>query len=311
LPTSYPAANDSFSEPSSPTSTPLSSSGDGTRNHWQHHRDLGDAVEALEANAALGNHNHDGTGDRPTAKLLQANTHQSPDTDSALTALHHTLGTGTNQAISLPLAKTNLDSRYVRKDASVDETVTGKKTLDTPVIANFTSANHNHLNASQGGYIVNSVRREERSIGLTGISPASNVMYSFSRPISVPINHRLGGLVTVDFGQKADQLQEVAFEVLLGPASATAYDSSTFYSNYYSSAVNRWPGARYLSSDSTGWYWPTEAIRMVMPIPFIFTELPTVRTNYAVFVRMNIGSGAGHPQWTGMKMEAQYEIDIV
>jgi hypothetical protein len=38
----------------------------------------------------------------PTANLplpfTQANTHASPDTDSATTALHHTLGTGANQA---------------------------------------------------------------------------------------------------------------------------------------------------------------------------------------------------------------------
>lgn len=40
-------------------------------------------------------HDHDGT---PTQKLVQANTHESPDTDSGTGALHHTLGTGANQA---------------------------------------------------------------------------------------------------------------------------------------------------------------------------------------------------------------------
>jgi hypothetical protein len=40
-------------------------------------------------------HDHDGS---PTQKLTQANTHESPDTDTATTALHHTLGTGANQA---------------------------------------------------------------------------------------------------------------------------------------------------------------------------------------------------------------------
>jgi hypothetical protein len=40
-------------------------------------------------------HDHDGA---PTQQLAQANTHQSPDTDSGPTALHHTLGTGANQA---------------------------------------------------------------------------------------------------------------------------------------------------------------------------------------------------------------------
>lgn len=40
-------------------------------------------------------HDHDGS---PTQKLAQANTHESPDTDAATTSLHHTLGTGANQA---------------------------------------------------------------------------------------------------------------------------------------------------------------------------------------------------------------------
>lgn len=40
-------------------------------------------------------HDHDGS---PTQKLLQANTHQTPDTDSGTSSLHHTLGTGANQA---------------------------------------------------------------------------------------------------------------------------------------------------------------------------------------------------------------------
>jgi len=40
-------------------------------------------------------HTHTGS---PESKLVQANTHETPDTDSATTALHHTLGTGANQA---------------------------------------------------------------------------------------------------------------------------------------------------------------------------------------------------------------------
>lgn len=40
-------------------------------------------------------HAHSGTG---TQKLTQANTHQSPDTDSATSSLHHTIGTSSTQA---------------------------------------------------------------------------------------------------------------------------------------------------------------------------------------------------------------------
>lgn len=42
-------------------------------------------------------HSHDGTREQGQ-KLVQANTHQSPDTDVSGTSLHHTLGTGHNQA---------------------------------------------------------------------------------------------------------------------------------------------------------------------------------------------------------------------
>ncbi len=44
-------------------------------------------------------HNHNGTaGEGP--KLPQANTHQAPDTDSAATALHHTIGPGPFQVVA-------------------------------------------------------------------------------------------------------------------------------------------------------------------------------------------------------------------
>ena len=43
MPSLFPGGNDIFTEPSTPETTPLSSSGTGTRNHAEHHRDLGDA----------------------------------------------------------------------------------------------------------------------------------------------------------------------------------------------------------------------------------------------------------------------------
>ena len=90
---SYPASNDVFTETSTPLLTPLGDAGDGTRTHSQHHRDLGDAIEALQANVAITTHDHTGTGARATNKLPQINTHESPDTDVSAASLHHTLGT--------------------------------------------------------------------------------------------------------------------------------------------------------------------------------------------------------------------------
>jgi len=55
-------------------------------------------------------HDHSGTTNGP--KLTQANSHESPDTDSAPTSLHHTTGTGTNQAAAG-------DHAHAAPDASV------------------------------------------------------------------------------------------------------------------------------------------------------------------------------------------------
>lgn len=124
MPTNYPNGTDKFSEPSSPETIPLAQPGyqegldlsDPTnppRNHYQHHVDLGDAVEALELNAAQVTHDHSGstTNTKKGAKLKWENTHQSAspaaslaeaqalaDTDDSALAIHHTLGTGPFQA---------------------------------------------------------------------------------------------------------------------------------------------------------------------------------------------------------------------
>lgn len=99
--TLYPSGRDEFGEPGSPDQTPLSSAGTSTRNHVEHHRDLGDAVEALQEHSTTTVHDHSGTPDshgNVTPKLKQAHTHEEVDTDASPGALHHTLGTGANQA---------------------------------------------------------------------------------------------------------------------------------------------------------------------------------------------------------------------
>lgn len=98
MPSAFPAGTDSFTEPSSPSSTALSSPGTGSKNHVQHHRDLGDAIEAMQAEATLLVHSHDGSTARHGEKLDQVNTHESADTDVGASSIHHTLGVGANQA---------------------------------------------------------------------------------------------------------------------------------------------------------------------------------------------------------------------
>lgn len=90
---------DTFTVPSNPGATTLSSQGSSDRTHTQHHADLGAAVVALEATAAHLDHDHSGSATLfGTSKLLQENTHESPDTDLAQDSLHHTLGGGVYQA---------------------------------------------------------------------------------------------------------------------------------------------------------------------------------------------------------------------
>lgn len=116
MPTNYPGGVDEFHEPSQPEVTSLSQVGGQAtpgRNHVEHHRDLGDAVTALQENAAQIVHDHSGNGSDTTKgnKLSAANTHQSSsapssltaaralaDTDKSVHALHHTLGSGALQA---------------------------------------------------------------------------------------------------------------------------------------------------------------------------------------------------------------------
>ena len=96
--TSFPTGSDNFTIPNSPGTIALSSAGTGSRNHVQYHRDLGDAIEAMQAEATLLVHSHNGSTARHGSKLDQANTHESPDTDSSTSAIHHTLGHAANQA---------------------------------------------------------------------------------------------------------------------------------------------------------------------------------------------------------------------
>lgn len=98
--TNYPGGLDVFGEPSAPEFTSLSSAGSTNRNHVEHHRDLGDAIEALQAHAAQRGHDHSGdtTNTARGSRLKQVNTHEEADTDASTLALHHTLGPGQYQA---------------------------------------------------------------------------------------------------------------------------------------------------------------------------------------------------------------------
>lgn len=96
---SWPTSPDNLSALlTNPEAVTLSDAGTGDFNHFEHHTAVGEAVDKIELVAATLSHDHSHTEGRPTSKLAQANTHESADTDSATTAIHHTLGWGANQA---------------------------------------------------------------------------------------------------------------------------------------------------------------------------------------------------------------------
>jgi hypothetical protein len=143
IPSNFPTSNDVFAAPSAPSTTVLSSGGDSTRNHPQNHQDLGDAVVAVQANVPLLSHDHSGSGSRATNKLSQINTHQSPDTDSATSALHHTIGTSATQAAAgnhthtyVPISSGNVSTLggQIRVTNSANITTTETAFLTTPSV---------------------------------------------------------------------------------------------------------------------------------------------------------------------------------
>lgn len=291
----FPDANDSFSVPSSPSTTPLSSAGSGSRNHWEHHRDLGDAIVALQNNVAVRNHDHLGTGSRSTPKLTQAATHEQADTDTANSALHHTLGTTAFQAAKGDHLH---DTRYMRKDSTTPETVIGVKTFDRPVIADHSNAKHNHSSATQGGPVINNRYNEYVSVNIN-TPPTSNNIIRHPAIFIIPASTSLSGVVYVDFSLTRPQLQEITFQVYLASSGTpTGNVLGSSIANKLPESVFRWPG---INNDSP----PYENIRTQLSIPFEFFAGSTAKTDQSVFVRCSVGSGSGSGSWFNSKLQAE------
>lgn len=198
----YPNGTDTFNEPSLPEYTSLSSAGTGTRAHVDHHRDLGDAVEALQRHAAKKGHDHSGDGDDTSkgAKLSWLNTHQPAaaagslgaargysDTDLGELSIHHTLGTGEYQAapgnhnhqyntlLGIPLQACLSSSRPVSPTAGmlIYET-------DTNQIRVWNTFAQNQLNAG-----LNSVENFNQGVNNNDLgSRWQQVYYATNKPIA-------------------------------------------------------------------------------------------------------------------------------
>ncbi len=203
--TNYPGSSDAFNVPTSPSTTPLSSAGTGTRNHTTHHRDLGDAVVALQNNVTKTTHDHTGTG-LNGPKLVQAVTHENVDTDQAANSLHHTIGAGAFQAAA---GNHNHDSRYLRIDSSVAQTVTGKKTfpsgVDSIAIPDFRNSKHSHVSDITGGgaAVMGGIQYRTMLAGgpSSGRIGGASTIDSYLHPnrFTIPANMALNGFVNISY----------------------------------------------------------------------------------------------------------------
>ena len=182
---SYPNNIDSFNEPSLPESTPLSEAGTGTRNHVEHHHDLGSAIVALERNASWFDHDHSGVANTSGStlktahgnKLIQANTHESNDKDSSASALHHTLAPRNYAEYGITDANIPANG-WMAAAANHTHDFNGPSILNQPmrICANFAEA-ASIKNPAYGTmvYLTDSnVVRVYTKIGRNGMMPASS-----------------------------------------------------------------------------------------------------------------------------------------
>lgn len=143
----YPGTLDSFDEPSAPSTTALNSAGDSSpaRTHNEHHRDLGDAIEAvqtaLETNLTGVVTSNDGgvekvstvaaSGSTETLNLANGNIHDvTLDANCTFTFSGTTASKGCS--FTLILRQDGTGSRTVTWPASVDWAGGAAPTLSTP-----------------------------------------------------------------------------------------------------------------------------------------------------------------------------------
>jgi len=88
---------------------------------------------------------HDHTGSDGTPKLLQANTHETPDTDSGTSSLHHTLGTGANQAAAGNHTHSPTDVSHIHNGNDGSSKLFQANTHESPDTDTSTSSLHHTL----------------------------------------------------------------------------------------------------------------------------------------------------------------------
>jgi len=285
--TVYPSATDSFSVPLSPSTTPLSSAGSGsTRNHVGHHRDLGDAVMALQNNVTQLTHVHNGTG-LNGVKLLQVNTHESADTDTSSSSLHHTIGAGIYQAAS---GAHNHDTRYIRLDGSVAQTITGKKTFpsgtDAIAIPDFVNSLHNHTSNAKGGYaaVVGDTVPLRQYVGTSGNIPGDVTKDFFlnDNRFTLPANCGLAGYVQVSYrvSSSSDARSDAFFYLSYNQGGSPAFDTAKNLIIAGSSFSGQ-------MVQHTEWLRSTNpALRVNLTIPIFLAPTSTDRPNMLVIMRV-------------------------
>ena len=117
------------------------------------------------------NHSHGGS---PTQKLVQANTHESPDTDSGTSSLHHTIGTGANQAAA---GNHNHSSTYQPLDSDLTD------------IAALSPANDSIIQRKSGAWTSRTVAQFIVDLGLGTFAFLSSLAHSSLSGIGANDHH--------------------------------------------------------------------------------------------------------------------------
>lgn len=304
--TNYPGGFDLFQEPSNPEAAALSSAGLGgnTRNHIQHHIDLGDAIEAIQHNVPQATHAHSGVGlDGP--KLIQANTHQSADTDSTPTSIHHTIGLGGNQAA----AGNHVHANYV--DLGNTQSISGKKTFpagtNSPVIPDFTNSNHHHYDNPSGGIVSPAVWINQFDAGVLDVNQSQvSELAEFAN-----LNSKYGG----KYGVRGTV--HIALQITSTIATANNFNVMAAVALINTDTLN-WNNSQIISwnpNGITGWEayaanagpLPTAVggvVRANLVVPFATVSTPNL--NFKLLMR--IASTGGHQSVTWKAFTHDFQL---
>lgn len=173
--------------------------------------------------------------------LTQAATHGSPDTDTATTALHHTLGTGANQAAAGNHTHAQLhDAVTITDTTSINLTLTGQQ-ISADAIFGTTSGtvaegNHTHAQLHDAVTVADSTSID---LTVTGQQVSAAAIFGTTSGTVAEGNHthaQLHDAVTVADSTSIDLTvtgQQISAAAIFGTTSGTVAEGSHNHNSAY------------------------------------------------------------------------------